>query len=83
MVRLYLCMGPNCRSRGAAELRMALEQALWRHKLLDRVECISSGCQDHCQIGPNLLLQPGGRRWHGVTLQQISALVAVLADTGV
>ncbi|MCS6886838.1 (2Fe-2S) ferredoxin domain-containing protein [Chloroflexus sp.] len=81
MPRLYLCMGPHCRSRGAADVYAALEQALWRSGLWGRVECIASGCHDRCQIGPNLLVQPGGRRWHGLTPPQIDALVAFLADT--
>ncbi|WP_298402450.1 (2Fe-2S) ferredoxin domain-containing protein [uncultured Chloroflexus sp.] len=83
MPRLYLCMGPHCRSRGATDVYAALEQALWQAGLVGKVECITSGCQDRCQRGPNLLVQPGGRRWHRLTPHQISALVALLSDTGV
>ncbi len=83
MPRLYLCMGPHCRSRGAADVYAALEQALWQNGLLGTVECIASGCQDRCQRGPNLLIQPGGRRWHGLTPRQISAIVDLLSQTGV
>jgi len=76
-------MGPHCRSRGATDARATLEHALWQAGLLGRVECIASGCQDRCALGPNLLVQPGGRRWHGLTPQHLRELLAFLKDTDV
>ena len=75
MYRLYLCHGPNCSARGADATRRALEQALWEAGLLGRVELLASGCQDHCDHGPNLLVHPGGCRYIGVTPERAAAIV--------
>lgn len=83
MPRIYLCMGPHCRRRGAAEVRAALEQMLQQTGLRERVECIDSGCQDRCKLGPNLLVQPGGYRWHSLTPHHLNSLMAFLSDTDV
>ncbi len=83
MSRLYICTGPHCRLRGADTIRRALEQAIWQAGLLSRIECIASGCQDHCAVGPNLLLQPGGQRFHGVTPADVTRIVEMLNESGV
>jgi (2Fe-2S) ferredoxin len=74
--RLYLCHGPSCSVRGAAATRQALDSALWEAGLLDAVELQASGCQDHCDHGPNLLVYPGGCRYVGVDAQRAAAIVA-------
>jgi (2Fe-2S) ferredoxin len=74
--RLYLCNGPHCTARGAGPTRQALETALWRAGLLSGVELHASGCQDHCDHGPNLLVHPGGCRYAGVTPERAAAIVA-------
>lgn len=72
--RLYLCTGPRCAARGAGA-REALEYALWEAGLLGAVELHLSGCQDRCEQGPNLLVQPGNRRYSGVTLERAAVIV--------
>jgi (2Fe-2S) ferredoxin len=74
--RLYLCHGPHCSARGAASTRDALDTALWQAGLLGAVELQSSGCQDHCDHGPNLLVHPGACRYAGVTPERAAAIVA-------
>jgi len=76
MIRIYICLGPHCRSRGSADILSTLEQQLRQAHLLERIECIAGGCQDRCALGPNLLIYPGGRRLHGVTIQEMTSLVA-------
>lgn len=76
MERIYLCNGPHCSARGAAAARRALDEALWDANLLGRVELLSSGCQDHCDHGPNLLIHPGACRYVGVTPERARAIVA-------
>lgn len=76
MYRLYLCNGPHCSARGAAATRTALDEALWEAGLLGRDELHASGCQDHCDHGPNLLIHPGGCRYAGVTPARAAAIVA-------
>jgi (2Fe-2S) ferredoxin len=74
--RLYLCHGPHCTARGTARTRQALATALWEAGLLDQVELQASGCQDHCDHGPNLLIHPGACRYVGVTPERAAAIVA-------
>jgi (2Fe-2S) ferredoxin len=74
--RLYLCNGPNCAVRGASATRQALDAALWEAGLLDKVELLASGCQDHCDHGPNLLVHPGGCRYVGVDSERAARIVA-------
>ncbi|GAB4425276.1 MAG: (2Fe-2S) ferredoxin domain-containing protein [Chloroflexi bacterium OHK40] len=81
--RLYLCHGPSCSARGALATRQALDTALWEAGLLDTVELQSSGCQDHCDHGPNLLVYPGACRYAGVTPERAAAIVARHVRDGV
>lgn len=74
--RLYLCHGPHCTARDTAATRRAIEQALWEAGLLGAVELLASGCQDHCNHGPNLLVQPDACRYVGVTPTRAAAIVA-------
>lgn len=75
MRRLYLCRGPHCSARGSAASAEALEQAIWEAGLLDAAELRSSGCQDHCDHGPNLLVQPDNCRYVGVTPERAVSIV--------
>lgn len=74
--RLYLCHGPHCSARGAASTRLAIDAALRQAGLLDSVELQPSGCQDHCDHGPNLLIHPGACRYVGVTPERAAKIVA-------
>jgi (2Fe-2S) ferredoxin len=74
--RIYLCHGPHCAARGAARTRQALETALWKAGLLAGVELHQSGCQDHCDHGPNMLVHPGACRYAGVTPERAAEIVA-------
>jgi (2Fe-2S) ferredoxin len=76
MYRLYFCHGPHCSARGADAARRALDAALRDTGLLGAVELIASGCQDHCDHGPNLLIHPGGCRYVGVDPARAAAIVA-------
>ncbi|MFQ3664345.1 MAG: (2Fe-2S) ferredoxin domain-containing protein [Chloroflexaceae bacterium] len=73
--RLYLCAGPHCTARGPGT-HATLERALWEAGLLGAVELHLSGCQDHCDHGPNLLVQPGNYRYVGVTAERAAAIIA-------
>jgi (2Fe-2S) ferredoxin len=75
MYRLYLCHGPHCTARGCARIRDALDLALWELRVAG-VELLASGCQDHCDHGPNLLVQPGATRYAGLTAERARRIVA-------
>jgi (2Fe-2S) ferredoxin len=74
MYRLYLCNGPHCAARGCARIRDALDTALWELSV-SGVELLSSGCQDHCDHGPNLLIHPGATRYVGLTAERAREIV--------
>jgi (2Fe-2S) ferredoxin len=74
--RLYLCHGPHCTARGTAAAREAIDTALWDADLLGEAELLPSGCQDHCDHGPNLLIQPGACRYVGLTPARAAEIVA-------
>ncbi len=73
--RLYLCHGPHCSARGCAALRKRLVALLWEHRLDATVEVRESGCQDHCDHGPNLLIQPGAIRYVGLTNERLERII--------
>lgn len=73
--RLYLCNGPHCSVRGARALRSALDTALWDAGILAETQITISGCQDHCDHGPNLLVQPGGCRYVALDAERLRAVV--------
>lgn len=75
MLRLYICHGPHCNARGCAGIRAACEQALWQAGLLAEIELCPSGCQDHCDHGPNMLVQPGAIRYYGLTTERIARII--------
>lgn len=72
--RIYLCHGPHCTARGAAAAKAALSRILWDLGLDASVELHASGCQDHCDHGPNLLVQPGACRYVGVSPERARAI---------
>ncbi|MCU0493950.1 MAG: (2Fe-2S) ferredoxin domain-containing protein [Chloroflexaceae bacterium] len=75
-LRLYLCTGPHCSARNSAALRDQLEMALWARGLDATVEFHTSGCQDHCDYGPNLLIWPGPIRYYGLTPAILEQIIA-------
>jgi (2Fe-2S) ferredoxin len=76
MYRLYLCTGPHCTARGSRPLQQAIEQALWQHNLLGSAELLCTGCQDHCNYGPNLIVRPDEIRYYGLDAERVQRIVA-------
>lgn len=75
-MRLYLCHGPHCTANGCAKIHAALEQALWDAGLSSAVDLQASGCQDHCDHGPNMIVQLGTTRYYGLTTERVARIVA-------
>jgi (2Fe-2S) ferredoxin len=75
-MRLYLCNGPHCTARGCAKIRALLDNALWNAGLLDKVEVLATGCQDHCDYGPNMIVQPDNVRYYGLDAERVARIVA-------
>jgi NADP-reducing hydrogenase subunit HndC len=60
--RIYLCGGPHCTAQGRDRLAQTLDDELWAWQLDDQVEVRVSGCQDRCDVAPNMTVWPGP--WH-------------------
>jgi (2Fe-2S) ferredoxin len=73
--RIYCCGNVNCLSRGADDIWKALEDQIWLGKLKSRVELRRSGCQDHCDFGPNMQIWPGPYRYVQLTPAKIKQIV--------
>jgi len=60
MTRILVCESTACASSKAAEIRAALEAAVARLNLADRVEVGFTGCHGFCQKGPIVVVEPEG-----------------------
>ncbi|TXT64324.1 MAG: NADH dehydrogenase [Promethearchaeota archaeon] len=55
---LLLCRGTACNSMGAINLHESLQNALVKHKLIEKVSIKLTGCHGFCQLGPTIIIQP-------------------------
>lgn len=58
--RILVCESTACASSKSAEIRAALEEAVIRLGLVDRVEVGFTGCHGFCQRGPIVVVEPEG-----------------------
>lgn len=58
--RILVCESTTCASSKSAEIRAALEEAVIRLGLVDRVEVGFTGCHGFCQRGPIVVVEPEG-----------------------
>jgi (2Fe-2S) ferredoxin len=64
-----------CATRGGAEVREALKEALRARGLQDRVRANSAGCLDACERGVVLVVYPEGTWYGGVTAADVPEIV--------
>jgi len=57
--RVHVCFGPNCTPLGGRGLVPALEAAVRRAGLEDRVEVLATNCRARCDDGPSVNIYPG------------------------
>lgn len=72
MVKISVCIGSACHLKGAYNVINALQQAVEKHKLADKVEIAGSFCTGHC--GENVSLLVGNENsepvYYGVAPEQ-------------
>lgn len=73
--RVHLCLGPHCGARGSRALLPALEDAVRRAGLADRVEIVGATCRDRCDFGPNMNVYPGPTMYNGLDAEAIESIV--------
>jgi (2Fe-2S) ferredoxin len=81
--RIYVCGNIHCQARGRDALLSRLDDELWRHKLSGDAQVIVSGCQNRCELGPNLTIWPGPFRYFGLTPDLVARIVAEHLVAGV
>jgi (2Fe-2S) ferredoxin len=74
--RIYVCGNTHCAARGRDALVARLNDELWRHRLSNETLVAVSGCQNRCELGPNLTIWPGPFRYHGLTPDAVGRIVA-------
>jgi NADH:ubiquinone oxidoreductase subunit E len=72
-VRIAICMGSSCFSRGNSRNIEAVLAYLKRHHLPPAVQLAGHLCEGHCQSGPNVTID--GRLYHAVDPVAITGLL--------
>lgn len=73
--RVHVCYGRNCSPRGSQALVPALESAVRRAGIADRVEIIATSCRARCEDGPSVNVYPGPTFYNWVTPDAIEEIV--------
>jgi NADP-reducing hydrogenase subunit HndC len=73
--RIYVCGNVHCSARGRDSLLNRLDNELWYHQLSADVQVIVSGCQNRCELGPNLTVWPGPFRYVNLSPDIITRIV--------
>ena len=58
--QILICGGTGCTSSGSMNIRDALQAAIDRNGLRDRVSIVVTGCHGFCELGPLVIFYPGG-----------------------
>jgi (2Fe-2S) ferredoxin len=74
--RAYICCGPNCGPKGSRLLLDALEEEVRRAGLQDQIAVLPTGCQNHCETGPTMVVYPGPVYYQGVDRERLRRIVS-------
>lgn len=78
---LFVCVNSRdtgeacCAARGSAAIAEALKARIKALGLSRAVRVSKSGCQDVCAKGPNVMVFPECRWYHGVTADDVERIV--------
>ncbi len=64
---ITLCDGPSCIHKGSRTVKDALEEAIAKHNMQDKVKIHLSGCLGMCSKGPIVIVNPGYTIYGSVT----------------
>jgi (2Fe-2S) ferredoxin len=62
-IKLKVCRKGTCCKRGSLQVIQAMEAAIAKHELEDRITIETTGCMDRCKKGPNIKVVPNGE-WY-------------------
>ncbi len=57
---VLICTGTGCKSSGANEVKVKLQDELAKHNLLDEIKIVETGCHGFCEKGPIMVVYPEG-----------------------
>jgi NADH-quinone oxidoreductase subunit F len=70
-----LCAGSGCGAYGTAKVAAALEEAIARHGLAEKVQVKLTGCHGFCEKGPIMVIHPEGIFYPQVTPEKVPEIV--------
>lgn len=72
---VLVCAGAGCISCGCEAVSQALVAEIARNGLTDEIQIKMTGCMGNCDVGPSLLVRPGGVFYCKVTPEDIPLIV--------
>ena len=82
--QILVCGGTGCTSSGSKAVREAFHVALEAHGLLDSVEVVTTGCHGFCELGPLVIIYPGGTFYVRVKAEDADEIVrTTIVENGV
>ncbi|MEN6485658.1 MAG: NADH-quinone oxidoreductase subunit NuoF [Syntrophobacteraceae bacterium] len=73
--QLLVCRGTGCESQKADVIYSALFDELKRTGLADTTEVKFTGCHGLCQMGPTIIIEPGGTFYCNVTPADVAEII--------
>ena len=73
--QLLVCRGTGCESQKADKIYFALIDELKKAGLADKMEVKFTGCHGLCQMGPTIIIEPGGTFYCNVTPEDVAEVV--------
>ena len=80
--QILVCGGTGCTSSGSQAVRDAFHQAIEAHGLADRVEVVTTGCHGFCELGPLVIVYPGGNFYIRVKAEDVEEIVTTTLIEG-
>jgi len=74
--QILVCVGGSCLASGALKVRDALQEAVRRHELGNRVMIQETGCMGPCVIGPVILMSRDNTFYQGVAPEDAEEIIA-------
>jgi len=74
-LHLLVCNDSDCSAQGSLQLYDNLKQLIKDRNLKKEVKLSKSTCLDDCEIGPNVLVYPGGIVYNNVKTESLETII--------
>ena len=72
---ILICTGTGCKSSGADNVKLSLQDELAKHDLLDEIKVVETGCHGFCEKGPIMIIYPEGVFYCELTPEDMEEVV--------